>query len=79
MLPVFVHPAERDKFVAVENMTIQEIKLLVDGSLQFVVDDDVREVLECLWLETTQKSRPATKTAVLNVLKMQMRMRMHSV
>ncbi len=60
VLPLFVNHAERDKFPAVENMTIQGIKQAVDGNLQIVVDDNVKEVMECLWLETTRKSRPLT-------------------
>ncbi len=50
----------------VENLTVPQIKDLVEQGLQSVVDGDVREALGSVWADITRPAKKPTKGVILD-------------
>ena len=63
--PVFITEEERRKYTAIENLTIADIKGLVELNLQTVVDCDLCEELTRSWTAVGKLPKRSTKAVIL--------------
>jgi hypothetical protein len=47
--PVFITPADREKYTAIEHLTIAELTVLVNEALKHVHDDEMKKELTRTW------------------------------
>ena len=61
--PVFVTSSDRDKYTAIENLTITKLTTLVEEKLESVTDEEMKEDLRAWELEVTKAKKRVNKVA----------------